>query len=533
VLFAIAFIAIIGILTNLNDRLTVTVPTTGGSFTEGIVGRPGFVNPILAISDTDKDLVKFIFSGLLRHTPNGQIVPDLAQEFSVSDDGIVYTTILREDLTWHDGNPITADDIVFTVSRIQDPLLNSPLQANWEGIEVQKIDDRTISFILEQPYAFFLENLTVGILPEHIWKRFSIEDFNNNIFNTDPIGSGPYKIKDTKRDKVGLVQEYKLKAFSDFALGEPFVDKITVVFFNTVDAEKNALDSKNIDSAGSISPHDITKEDAIVKYPMTRIFGVFFNQNEAQLLADKTIRDALTLSAPKEKIISEIFNGYGTVIDSPLPPGALGYKEAPISPTNSTRAKELLIEDGWTLNENGIFEKDNITLSFSISTADIDELKLVANLLKSSWREIGISVEVKIFEIGDLNQEVIRPREYDALLFGEIIGRDPDLFAFWHSSQRLDPGLNVALYANITVDGLLEDARETLSKDARMESYLEFAEEIKQDTPATFLYAPNYLYNSPKQVKNIEPYPITVGSDRFNNIHEWYINTDTVWKIFR
>jgi peptide/nickel transport system substrate-binding protein len=225
-----------------------------------------------------------------------------------------------------------------------------------------------------------------------------------------------------------------------------------------------------------------------------------------------------------------------------LPPGTLGYvaetsDTATSSEARIAEAKQILADGGWKYNESkGVMEKTinkKVTeLSFAISTSAVPELKSTAQALRDTWQALGASVDVKVFETGNLDQSVIRPRDYDALLFGEIIARDSDPFAFWDSSQRLDPGLNISSYANTNVDKLLEKARTTIGDADRAEMYETFAETIEKDVPAAFLYAPDFLYLVPDRIKGIELASIAIPSDRFNNIYEWYINTQNIWSIF-
>jgi peptide/nickel transport system substrate-binding protein len=224
--------------------------------------------------------------------------------------------------------------------------------------------------------------------------------------------------------------------------------------------------------------------------------------------------------------------GYGKSIDGPLPNDYLEEEKYSIE-----KARELLENKGWKLNEFGIYEKKNEKgvvekLSFNISTGDIPELKNTATILQSSWQKIGANVEVKIFETGDLNQNVIRPRKYESLLFGEIIGKDLDLFPFWHSSERNDPGLNIAMYTNAKVDKLLEDIRKTTDKNEVDKLLNLFEEEVKKDTPAIFIYSPEFIYINNKDIKNVILTKTTIPADRFQNVNKWYIETNKIWKIF-
>lgn len=542
--FALLVIFIISagvFLYKINDRISVVVPDRGGSLKEGIVGTPRFINPLLAISDADRDMTALIYSGLMRPDNKGGLMLDMAEKYEISEDGLEYTFTLKPDLEWHDGKSITSDDIIFTVEQAKDPLLKSPKRAGWEGVSIERIGDRTVKFILEKPYTPFLENTVMGILPSHLWKTSSCELMTFSEFNTNPVGSGPYKIDSIDKDSSGIVEAYNLKSNKKFALGQPYIKKIAMKFYPSEEKLLEAYKNGEVGSISGITPQsleEIKKENSALKiFSLPRIFGVFFNQNSAEVLSKKEIREALNLATDKKKIIGEALKGLGAEIDSPIPPGVLGaVKNEEIF--SLEKARELLTKNGWKLNqESGIMEKkinkQILKLEFSLSTSDVPELKQAAEIIKSMWEQLGARVEIKTFEIGDLNQNVIRPRKYDALLFGEVVGRDPDPFVFWHSSQRNDPGLNIALYANISADKLLERARTVSDEEERKEIYEDFQNEIRKDIPAVFLYSPYFVYIMPDSIKGLENLQsVITSSERFSQIHKWFIQTDKKWKIF-
>lgn len=542
-LLIIVFIisAFILVLT-VSNKHRIVVPSHGGTLTEGIIGSPRFINPILANSNADRDLTMLVYSGLMRVSVDGILMPDLAKSYSISDDGLIYTFTLKDNLVWHDKTPITAKDIVFTVSLAQNTELRSPRRANWDGVIVEKIDDKTIQFVLNKPYAPFLENTVLGILPYHLWNKVTTEQFALSKLNTNPIGSGPYKVSRIKKDDGGIPISYTLRPFKYFALGEPNLRRIKLLFYPNEEQLIQAFEKGDIVSMGSVSPVSgktlVEKGYRVESSALPRIFGLFFNQNNADIFASDKIRKALNLSVDKQKIINEVLYGYGTMIDGPIPPGSIGY--TPPKTFVSTKkeqlvlAGELLDESGWKLNDETKIRtnSDGENLGFTVSTSIVPELKKTAKLLQYMWREIGILVEVEVFEHENLNQSVIRPREYDALLFGKIIGRDSDPFAFWHSSQRLDPGLNISLYTNIAVDTILEEARKTTEVDARIVKYESFAEQIANDIPAIFLYAPSFIYVLPKNINVFGIDAISAPYERFANIHKWYMDTNSVWKFF-
>ncbi len=543
------------LLWNINKAFLIEIPADGGSLTEGIIGAPRFINPLLAISDADRDLTILTYSGLLRATALGTLVPDLAQEYSISDDGLTYTFVLRDNIFFHDGTPITADDVVFTVTKAQDSVLKSPKRANWDGVVVEKESDKVVIFRLKQAYAPFLENTTLGILPKHIWEKADPEQFSFSQFNITPVGSGPYTVDNIERDSSGIPASYDLRAFKKYAQGKPYITELHIRFYANEEELTNAFKEGEIESINAISPKtaEALKEKGyrIERSSLPRIFGVFFNQNQASLFTDLTVRKALSVAVDKERIIDEVLSGYGTPIDSPIPPGSIGYtapdsrktlaeveaESSPETPGRVAEARAILERNGWTFNEEkGVMEKKTKTgtteLAFALSTSDVPELKETGELVKKQWEAIGARVDLKVFGTGDLNQNVIRPRKYDALLFGEIVGRDSDLFSFWHSSQRNDPGLNVALYANITADKLLEEARTISDTDERIKKYQEFKKEIARDIPAVFIYAPDFIYVLPEKIQGITVGPVKTPSERFLNIPLWFIETDHIWKFF-
>ena len=535
----------LSLLNQVNNSFLVEVPLRGGTLTEGVVGNPRFINPVLAFSEADKNLTNLIYSGLVRIAPDGSIKNDIADNITISEDGLTYTAHIRPGATFHDKEPITSDDVEFTIKKIENLTLKSPLYANWNGIQINKIDENTISFTLKKPYAPFINNLTLGIIPKHIWNHVSDEEFSFSQFNSLPIGSGPYKISSVERNSGGIPDLYDLAPFENTSGGTPFVGHLVFRFYPSEADLFNAYGNGEVSSISGFSPEEATNlknsDSNILSSPLPRIFGVFFNQSKNKALLDKSVRVALDLTAPKEDIVKDVLKGYGTVSDGPLPPGIFAFsgERSTTSPIESRRmvAVSILEKAGWKKNpQSGIFEKKTkdatIPLSLSISTGDAPELKAVAEKLKSSWTELGAKVEVLVFETGDLNQNVIRPRKFEALLFGEVVGRDADVYPFWHSSERNDPGLNIALYTNAKVDKLLADARTTKDENVRESDYRAFDREIRSDVPAVFLYTPSFLYLLPKDIKGIKLGSLSTPQDRFLGIRDWYIETNEVWKLF-
>lgn len=528
------------ILSALNRLISVEVPARGGSFVEGVIGSPRFINPLLAISDADRDLTELVYSGLLRALPDGSLIPDLAENYGISENGLSHTFTIKENAEFQDGTPVTADDVLFTIQRAQDPALKSPKRANWDGVVVEKVGEREVRFTLRQPYAPFLENVTMGILPAHIWKDADAEQFAFSQFNIEPVGSGPYRVDKVTRNSSGVPNSYELVPFKHFVLGEPYITRITLRFYANESALTSAYISGNTNALNSVAPErasELTERGgAVIHVPLPRVFGVFFNQNQSSIFTDKVVRTALDVGVNKSDIVAKVLSGYGSAISGPIPPGTLSEERGQPTPGNPERMSALLEAAGWKRGEDGVFEKtvrkQKQRLEFSLATSNVAELRAVGEILRDEWGRGGAKVDLKVFEVSDLNQNVIRPRKYDALLFGEIVGRTPDLFAFWHSSQRNDPGLNIALYANIAADKLLERARVSADRRERLDAYEGFATEVTKDIPAVFLYTPDFIYILPEKVRGVTVGPISISSERFLNVYEWYIETDRVWNFF-
>lgn len=535
----LALVGIAGLLWfvgGINQIFSLTVAAPGGNISEGIIGSPRFINPLLAISDADRDLSTLVYSGLMRINEKNVPEPDLAERVEVSEDGLTYTFTLKDDLTWHDGMPLTTADVEFTIASALNPIIKSIKRASWEGVRIERVDDKIIRFHLKQPYPPFLDNATMGILPKHIWGRLDPEVFALNQFNTEGVGSGPYKVKNIKKDSLGIPEYYDLVPFEDFALGEAKISNLRLFFYPNETELMNAYRRNEITSASLISAESAKALEAlgsrVLRSPLPRTFGVFLNQNRAPVFANPEVRKALNLSLDRNMVIAAALSGYGQPVTGPLP------NFSSITSTSSiSEARAILENGGWQFDDTSDAwekktKKETLTLSFTLTTSDTPELKSAAEIIRDTWKQLGVKVDLKIFEIGDLNQNVIRPRQYEALFFGEILGRNMDAFAFWHSSQRLDPGLNIALYTNSVTDKILEEVRRSSDQDSISTLYQKFNDTVSSDIPAIFVYAPEFLYLLPNEIKNVTFPTINTAADRFLNIYRWYIKTDRVWPVF-
>jgi peptide/nickel transport system substrate-binding protein len=316
-------IATLGIVYKVNESFMVEVPQNGGTHIEGFVGAPRSIHPLFAVTDTDKDLVSLIYSGLMRATTDGSFTPDLAESYTISEDGKTYTFKIREDATFHDGYSVTADDIAYTINTAQNPEFKSTKRTLWENVAVTVMGPKEIQFTLNQPYGGFLANTTLGIIPKHLWSGVSAEEMGFSNLNTRPVGSGPYKFYSVVLNESGLPTSMKLKTFGNFALGKSHITTFIANFYPNEKDRLDALDVGDIKAAGGISEDtasklSLKKDVQILTSPLNRIFGVFLNQNNAPVLAHKELRIALSQATDREALVQSIFAGFGTTLNSPV-----------------------------------------------------------------------------------------------------------------------------------------------------------------------------------------------------------------------
>ena len=633
--FVLSFLAVFSLVflsVNFYLKNTEIKPAQGGSYIEGIAGSPRFINPIYAAtSDADRDLTELIYSGLMKYDGKGEIVPDLAESYTISEDGKIFEFYLKENLFWSDGKPLTSDDVIFTVKILQNPSVKSPLRANWLAVKTEKISELGIRFELSNPSAVFLENGTQEIIPEHIWKDVSYQNFPLSVYNLKPVGSGPYKLKELSSDSQGNIKSAELVPNPFYAGNTPNIQKITLLFFGNEEKLAKALRSKEVDGASASSTEEY--QDLLEKgfsenhISLPRYFAIFFNTGKSKILAENDVRLALNYATDKEALINDVLSGQGKEVSSPILPEIYGFSEPKIEyGFDIEKAKTLLEKAGFVEKEDGFREKvvqktpafqfkndlklgsnnddvaelqkclardqevypdgtvsgyfgektkeavikfqekykdeiltpsgltsgngvvskntreklnklcaapseEVLSLSFTITTVDKPELVKVAKEIAKTWKLAGINIEIDTFDVSStLGQDVIRTRNYEMLLFGEVLGQIPDPFPFWHSTQTEDPGLNLAGYSNNNCDKLLEENRQSLDEGKRQESLEKFQDILLNDAPAVFLYSPDYLYLVSDKIKGLDTVIITDSSKRFANVENWYTKTKRVWK---
>lgn len=519
-------------------HFTKTIPAKGGQYSEGIVGQPMYINPLLSqTSEADADLVQLIYSGLLKYDSRGSLVNNLAESYEISPDQKIYTFHIKQNIKWHDGEPLTASDVLFTINAVQDPAYKSPLRQSWQGIEVSQKDEYAIEFVLENPYFGFLNNLTLGILPKHAWENISPEKFSLADSNLHPVGSGPYQFFDFQKDSGGNILSFTLRSFRDYFEGQPYIPEITFNFYPDDESIVTAYDKKEISGMGNVTAEKISaikspKSTRVYELNVPHYFALFLNRSKSVPLADDKVREALAYGVDRREIIEKILNGKGTAVYSPFMPQMNGYgNDISKYDFSVDKAREILEEDGWKLDgDETARAKNDVKLEFEIFTLDNPQLMQTADILRDQWGKIGADVRVNVLSVSDLQQKIIRPREYNSLLFGQAVSFSPDPYSFWHSSQKKDPGLNLSLFDDKKADELLDKARQEPDGEKRAEYYKEFQKIVVEEVPAIFLYSPSYLYPVSQKVQGISAQNVNAPSWRFGDVNDWYIKKKRVWK---
>ncbi len=567
------------------------VARQGGDYSEAMVGQPKFVNPIYAsASDIDSDLSSLTYTGLF-HYVGSQLEPDLATTSTLSSDKKIYTITLKTGVQWSDGNPLTVDDVLFTFETIQNPEASSPLLPAFQGVQIEKVDDKTIRFTLKEPFAPFLNSLTVGILPEHIWAAIPPLNLKLTPLNLKPIGTGPWKFKTLIKDDSGTIQSYVLSPNELYYGKKPYLQTLTFKFFADPNEAVDAVQNQSV-SAISFVPsksQDKLSSKNLVSHPLIlpQYTALFFNQERNATLKDADARKALSLAINKQSIVDTALEGAGQVLDAPLLPGSIGYYPDIKKIGFDVDAANALLDKKWTriqpeeyfsLRQAALLKaaqpqidaaiknppegstasstidaitaqvtekaraemsadqtfyrktKDGTPLTISITFVDTKEYEKTAALLADQWKALGIKTIFDEVSSRTISKDVFKNRSFDILLYGEIIGGDPDLFPFWHSSQADYPGLNLAQFSDRTADKLLEDARATTDTAARETFYKKFQDILVDQVPAVFLFTPNYNFFVNKNIKGITANRIVAPSDRYASLSDWYVKTSWKWK---
>lgn len=534
--FVLGWLILIGLLTagvliqsrGLADHYLSHVPARGGTYTEGVVGEVANLNPIFATTSPERAAAALLFEPLLRYNEQTRLTGALAASWSVNRPQTVYTLKLREGVVWHDGQPITSQDVIFTFDSIQHPDTGSPLNQSWRDIKVEAPDERTVVFRLPNPFTPFLHSLTrVGILPRHVLGQVEPKELRTHPFNLQPVtGSGPFVFANVSLERSH--GQIRLKASDDYYLGQPKLEEILIQTFEDHEQLVAAFNEGSVTGAAGFRIGDLdrlegSRDTQIHTNPLYNNVMLFFNNSRGSL-KDRKLRRALSQATDQKAIFDLVAKAYASS-DAPLLADQLGYKED-LSQLgyDPKAAAKTLDELGWKLSEDGFRRnKDGQVLELSLVTQSSDEYPLIAEAIQRQWREAGIQLKLEFVSPANLQQDWIQPHAYQLLLMGIDQGVDPDVFVYWHSSQARVGGFNLSEYKNSLVDSALEAGRTRQDRLLRSAKYQAFLKQWRQDAPAIALYRPTAIYAQVGSAAGFRAERLADPVDRFLGVTNWTI----------
>ncbi len=518
----------------------VNGPAAGGIYTEGVLGVFTNANPIYATTTVDSSVSRLLFSSLFNYNAQGQLVGDIAEKLDVDETGRKYTVTLRKDLTWHDGRRLTSEDVIFTYSLIQNPDAKSPLNGSWQGITIEAPDEYTVIFTLPNRLSSFPYSMTNGIVPKHQLALIPLSQLRSAPFNTiNPVGSGPYKwdsVQVTGGDAETRTQQIVMQPFEAYYAGEPKLSRFVIKTFRSEDQLAKSFEDQELTAAVGLSglSQELNNDSTVSQYDLSLSSAVmvFFKMTDP-ILSDIRVREALTYGTNRPLVLREL--GYPVIaVDGPLLRGQIGYNSAIKQlPFNLAEANKLLDEAGWQMNTNGVRQKDGRDLEIVVTSQDTPEYSKVMSKLQQQWQSIGVQLKENMVTETEIQSTMIPLHSYQALLYGISIGPDPDVFAYWHSTQidiTSQGRLNLSEYKSAVVDEALEGGRTREDPILRTAKYRPLLETWRVDAPAIGLYQPRILYVTRGSLYNFVAKKAHSGTDRYINAHNWMIKQEKILK---
>jgi peptide/nickel transport system substrate-binding protein len=503
---------------------------------EAVVGEPRFINPLLATTQPDRDLSALIFSGLTRLNPYGEPIPDLAERWEVSEDGLEYTFYLRRDVVWHDGAQFTARDVDFTMSLLRDPTFAGPgdLAAFWGTVETYVESDYTVRFVLTQPLAYFPEFLRIGILPEHLLQGTTGAGLPSREFNLTPVGTGPLKLESlTQEGRVAVAQLTPAANHYDPARQVSF-SEMELRFYANNQTAFGALQRGEVSAVAGLSADQVETAlagDGMSVYStLSPIYAaIIFNQQDAERLPffqDDGIRRALTMGLDRYGMVESVLGSGAIVAESPVLPGNWAYNSAAsMAAYDPEGAAALLDQEGWVIpDEGGTRAQEGVPVSFRLVVSDQPEFRQLGQMVVEQWAALGVEVQLDVMDAADMRSQRLLPRNFDAALveFGQGGIADPDPYPFWHQSQ-IEDGQNFSGLDDRDVSEAIEMARREQNGVRRTELYREFQQLFGDRGAAVLLYYPVYSYAVDCRVDGVQLAMLTTPSDRFRTIGDWHL----------
>lgn len=539
--FAFGWIALVLLLVITTVIQTLALSTTyqtekpiaGGSYHEGIIGTFSTASPLYATGAVDVAVSRLVFDGLFKYDNTNMLVGNLASGYTVDQTGKIYTVQLRNNLRWHDGRPLTADDVVFTFQTIQNPDARSVLQGSMRGVAIAKVDAHTVTFTLSSALSSFLGSLTVGILPQHILGDVPASELRANPFNTTkPIGSGPFAWQQLRvnesADGEGTAVILSLERFAGYHAGSAKLNRITIHTYETTEGLLNAFNRREVNAIAGLktTPKGLQNKSDVVtqSYQSTAALMAFFNTQSTGPLSDVNVRRGLIYGTDRHTIIQKLDQAL-KIVREPVLAGQFAFDKAYAQPLfNQTEGEQVLGQSGWITGKDGIREKDGKRLTIRLYAEESDDNKIITQEIKRQWDALGAEVIVTL-QPSMYFQTTLQTKSYDAVIHGISIGNDPDVYAYWHSSQAVEGGMNLSNYKSTTADKALEAGRTRQDENQRALKYKPFLKVWLEDAPAVALFRPRIYYVTRGTVHGLDEHIINTDADRYFSVTQWQIRT--------
>ncbi|MBI4087680.1 MAG: hypothetical protein HY434_02510 [Candidatus Liptonbacteria bacterium] len=518
------------ILTGLGfAQNTRVVPASGGEYTEGFLEQPIYINPVIASLVVDKSIVKLVFEN----------IRGIAEKIETSPDGRIWNIRIKENLEWHDGERLTTDDVVFTIQKIQDPESSSPLEKIWRGVSVKRVSGLELQLSLVNADPFFRETLnTLYVLPKHLFSEIPPANWRLSDYNLKPVGAGPYKFSSYEKKPDGFIGLYRLEQWNDYPGEKPLIGNFTLKFFSDLQGVIGDFNSGQIDGIAGLEPDavsQIKRPHETFSFYLPSYYAVFLNQSKSIPLKDLSVRRALSASVGRAGLVESALGGRGKPALGPIPAETPYFDESISSSTESIESLgDALDRAGWKMNDQGVREKTikntKLPLELNLTVPQITFLTKTAEVLAKTWQPLGFKININTPGLEEIAKNTITNRDYEMLVFGNVLNKNLDLFSFWHSSGRFNPGLNLALYNNKKADALIESIRLDSNEESRAKKLRDLQTIITSDYPAVFLYSPEYTYITTKNLQGVSAGLVADPSDRFVDAKQWYVKTARVLK---
>lgn len=518
--------------------ITSPEAASGGIYTEALIGSMGRLNPMLDWNNSaDRDINRLIFSGLIRFDSHGLPQPDLAESWGTSSDGILYNFSIRPSAVWHDGEPVTTDDVIFTIELIKSPgsLFPQDIKDLWSQIEVKKFNDETLQFKLPEPFAPFLDYVTFGVLPKHLLETIPADQLASAEFNLHPIGTGPYKF-DRLLTSAGQISGVVLNVNKDYYLPDPFIEQIVFRFYPNSAAAFDAYQQGEVLGVSQLT-NDILEQALMEptfsvytsRLPQMGLVFLNLNNDGVPFLQSEKVRHALLLGVNRKNIVSHIMQGQAIIADGPILPGSWAYyDEIEQFDYDPDAAAVLLKDEGYVIPAGGgvVRAKDGQFLTFTMVHPDDAIHTQIAQAIQTDWALIGVQIELQSVPYDTLVNDFLTARNYQAALADLNTARtpDPDPYLFWHQSEATG-GQNYSQWDNRIASEFLETARTAADFETRARLYRNFQVIFAKDMPSLPLYYPVYSYGVDVQVQGVQVAPMYDISDRLALIAEWFLVT--------